>query len=62
MFPLDYPDVDQVAEYTYEAMCWCTMNGIMGGTAQGTLNPTGVATHAQFAVMLHRFLDACAMA
>ena len=30
-------------------------NGIVGGTSQGTLNPTGTATRAQFAVILYRF-------
>ena len=54
-FQLDYPDADQVSEYAYEAMCWMTMNGVIAGTSQGTLNPTGTATRAQFAVMLYRF-------
>ena len=54
-FQLDYPDADQISEYAYEAMCWMTMNGVIAGTSQGTLNPTGTATRAQFAVMLYRF-------
>lgn len=31
------------------------MNDVITGTSQGTLNPTGTATRAQFAVMLYRF-------
>ena len=54
-FQLDYPDADQVGEYAYEALCWMTMNEIIGGTAQGTLNPGGTATRAQLAVILDRF-------
>ena len=34
---------------------WAIDSGISDGTAQGTLNPQGTATRAQFAVMLYRF-------
>ena len=34
---------------------YATAGGIIGGTSAGTLNPTGSATRAQFAVMLYRF-------
>lgn len=54
-FLLDFPDAAQVSSYAYEAMCWMTMNGVIGGTTAGTLNPGGPATRAQFAVMLWRF-------
>jgi uncharacterized repeat protein (TIGR02543 family) len=56
-FPLDYPDADQVADYAYEALCWMTMHGIIGGMADGTLNPGGTSTRAQLAVMLYRWLS-----
>ena len=55
-FPLDYPDADQVADYAYEALCWMTMHGVLGGMADGTLNPGGTATRAQLAVMLYRYM------
>ena len=54
-FPLDYPDAERVSSYAYEALCWMTMNGIIGGMTDGTLNPQGSATRAQVAVMLMRF-------
>ena len=38
-----------------EPMEWSVANDIVSGTSQGTLNPTGTATRAQFAVILHRF-------
>ena len=56
-FLLDYPDRDNVSGYAYEALCWCTMNGIITGMTDGTLNPQGAATRAQAAVMLMRFVQ-----
>lgn len=56
-FLLDYPDASQVSSYAYEAMCWMTMHGIIGGTAQGTLDPQGPATRAQVATILQRFAE-----
>ena len=56
-FLLDYPDRDKVSGYAYEALCWCTMNGIITGMDGGTLNPQGTATRAQAAVMLVRFVQ-----
>ena len=50
-----FPDYASVAAYATDAMRWSVANSIVGGTAQGTLNPTGTATRAQFAVILFRF-------
>ena len=52
-----YPDHAGVAAYATGAMGWSVANGIVGGTAQGTLAPAGTATRAQFAVILYRFCD-----
>nr|WP_325298585.1 S-layer homology domain-containing protein [uncultured Dysosmobacter sp.] len=52
-----YPDHAGVAAYATGAMGWSVANGIVGGTAQGTLAPTGTATRAQFAAILYRFCD-----
>ena len=52
-----YPDHTSVSAYAVEPMQWAVANGIIGGTTQGTLNPTGPATRAQFAVMLYRFMN-----
>ena len=56
-FRLDYPDADKVSDYAYEALCWCTMNGIVNGKADGTLDPNGLATRAQVAAMVQRFCN-----
>ena len=50
-----FPDADRVADYAVEPMEWSVANDIVSGTSQGTLNPTGTATRAQFAVILYRF-------
>ena len=50
-----FPDAGSVASYAVEPMQWSVANSIVGGTTDGTLNPTGTATRAQFAVMLYRF-------
>lgn len=52
-----YPDYASVASYAQDAMAWSVANGIVGGTTQGTLNPTGTASRAQFAVILSRFCE-----
>ena len=38
-------------------MQWSVANNIVAGTTNGTLNPTGTATRAQFAVILYRFWE-----
>ena len=50
-----FPDAGSVASYAVEPMQWSVANSIVGGTTDGTLNPTGTATRAQFAVILYRF-------
>ena len=50
-----YPDASAVASYAVEPMQWSVANSIVAGTSDGTLNPTGTATRAQFAVILYRF-------
>ena len=52
-----YPDAGSVAGYAKDAMSWAVANGIVSGTTQGTLNPTGTASRAQFAVILNRFCE-----
>ena len=52
-----FPDAASVAGYAEEAMKWSVANNVVGGTAQGTLNPSGNANRAQFAVILYRFAE-----
>ena len=55
-----YPDAGTVAGYAVEPMQWSVANSIVGGTSNGTLDPTGTATRAQFAVILYRFWNQAA--
>ena len=50
-----FPDAGDAAAYAVEPLRWATAGGIISGTSQGTLNPAGTATRAQFTVMLYRF-------
>ena len=56
-FLLDYPDWGSVNQDAYEAMCWCTMNGIIVGMTDGSLQPQSPSTRAQVASMLMRFSE-----
>ena len=56
-FPLDYTDADQVSDWAYEAMCWCTMKGIINGVGGNALNPQGSATRAEVAQFMANFLQ-----
>lgn len=50
-----YPDAANVASYAKDALSWAIGNGIVKGTSDGLLNPTGTASRAHFAAFLHRF-------
>lgn len=52
---LSYADAFDVAEYAIPAMQWACGAGVIGGTADGRLNPAGTATRAHLAAMLQRF-------
>ena len=50
-----YGDAQAVSSYALPAMRWACGTGIVQG-ANGKLNPSGLATRAQLAAMLHRYL------
>ena len=50
-----YPDAANVSGYAVQALNWAVGQGILGGMADGTLNPGGTASRAQLAVMLCRW-------
>ena len=51
-----YTDRTQVSSYAETAMAWAVKNGIITGKSATKLDPTGKATRAEVAVMLHRYL------
>ena len=50
-----YGDAQAVSSYALPAMRWACGTGILQG-ANGKLQPSGLATRAQLAAMLHRYL------
>ena len=50
-----YGDAQTVSNYALPAMRWACGTGILQG-ANGKLNPSGLATRAQLAAILHRYL------
>ena len=57
MFRMDYADIAEVSEWSYEAMCWCSMNEIVNGKPGKLLDPKGKATRAEAAAMLNRYCE-----
>lgn len=54
---LNFRDANEVSDYAKEAMLWAVENGIIIGTGDDTLNPKGIATRAQVATMIMRFME-----
>ena len=52
-----YSDAEQVSAYAADAVRWAVANGILNGTAQGTLAPKYPATRAQTVKLLVGFME-----
>lgn len=52
-----FRDCTQVADYTADSFAWALSNKIISGTDTDTLSPRGIATRAQTAVILVRYLE-----
>lgn len=52
-----FSDAGTMASYAQQSMEWAVQNGIIGGTANGTLNPEGAASRAQVAMIIYRASD-----
>ena len=51
-----FSDAGDVADYALDAMRWAVGMGLISGTDNGTLDPTGNATRAQVAAIMTRFV------
>ena len=51
-----FPDAAGVSDDAADAMIWAVENGLITGRTAGTLNPYGLATRAQVATILQRFV------
>ncbi len=54
---LHFNDIDEAGDYALEALRWAVENGILNGYGDGRLNPAGLATRAQVAAMLMRYIE-----
>ncbi len=54
---LHFTDADKAGSYARDALRWAVGNGILNGLGGGKLNPKGLATRAQVATMLMRYLN-----
>ena len=52
-----YSDYHQVASYAADGFAWAVSNKVVSGTSSTTLSPRGIATRAQVAVILVRYLE-----
>ncbi len=50
-----FSDGTTAASYAKEALSWANAAGLVNGTSDGRLNPSGGATRGQAAAILHRF-------
>ncbi len=55
---LSYPDIQEASQWAVPALEWACGAGILRGNTDGTLDPAGLATRAQVAVMLEHFVTA----
>ena len=53
----EYADFEQISDYAVEAMTWAVNTGLISGTSTTTLSPQGLATRAQVATILMRFIE-----
>lgn len=50
-----FKDAAQIQPYAKEALSWCNAVGLLNGTTQTTLDPSGLAERAQVAAIFYRF-------
>ncbi len=48
--------MDEAGDFALEALRWAVENGILTGYGDGQLKPTGLATRAEVAAMLTRYM------
>lgn len=54
---LSFKDADKISDFAKESIAWAVSKGIMKGNSDLTLNPSGLATRAEVATMLQRFIE-----
>jgi hypothetical protein len=54
---LNYDDAEDISDWAYEAVAWCSMEGIMTGLGGNRFEARGGATRAQVAAVLERYME-----
>ena len=54
---LTFADAAKIADWAKEGVAFCAQNGIVEGRTGNIFDPTATATRAEFATMLHRFIE-----
>ena len=57
MYLLPFGDTQSIADWAYEAVAWCNMEGIMTGIGENLYDPEGLTTRSQVAAILQRYLQ-----
>lgn len=52
-----YQDASQVSDFAQEAMGWIVQTGLIQGKENNTLDPQGITTRAECAVIIKRFME-----
>ncbi len=52
-----FADNDKISEYAVSALNWAVGSGIVNGKSDSILDPTGMATRAEIATILKRFIE-----
>lgn len=54
---LHFTDTSEISEYAVSAMNWAVGKGLMKGKSTTTINPKDIATRAEIAAILQRFIE-----
>ena len=55
---LNFTDAGSISDWAINGVMFGCINGVINGYPDGSFNPQGLATRAEVAAMIHRFLEA----
>ncbi len=55
---IDFKDAEDISEYAKDAIIWATQNSLITGKGLNKLDPKGLATRAECAAIIQRFIKA----
>ncbi|MBQ9267562.1 MAG: S-layer homology domain-containing protein [Clostridia bacterium] len=57
MLQINYWDTEDISDYAFEPICWCSANGILNGKDNNAIDPSGLATRAEAAAIVQRLFN-----